>query len=138
MEELGSASDRVTFTVGPHAPYTVSDETFERVKVGSCPAMCCRRPRPCLARAACVFCSFSLTPWASVAWLGVCGCAGEQKISEEHNLKVHLHLHETAPECADSVAGTESMTCHRSSQRCRPFEVRLGGFASPLPGHVVS
>lgn len=47
----------ITVDLAPHAPYTVSDATFERVR----------------------------------------------RLSADHDLRVHLHLHETAFECEDSV-----------------------------------
>lgn len=39
-------------------------------------------------------------------------------------LPVHVHLHETRSECEDSVSGAESLSCHRSEERCRPMQVR--------------
>ena len=48
--------DLITFTLAPHAPYTVSDESFRRIRV----------------------------------------------LSDQLELPVHLHLHETAQECEDS------------------------------------
>lgn len=55
--ERWRGSDRITVDLAPHAPYTVSDATFERVR----------------------------------------------RVAAEHDLRVHLHLHETAFECEDSV-----------------------------------
>ena len=54
--------------------------------------------------------------------------------SNEFQLPIHVHLHETAPETDDSEAGTLSMSKHRSDFNCRPFENfdRLGLLNSKL------
>lgn len=36
-------------------------------------------------------------------------------------MRVHIHLHETTPECEDSANGTASMSRHQSEKLCRPF-----------------
>lgn len=71
---------RLSLTLAPHAPYTVSDASFARLR----------------------------------------------GIAEEHDLKIHLHLHETSGECHDSTSGVATMHKHLSEQRCRPFVVRAG------------
>ncbi|KDO33263.1 hypothetical protein SPRG_02072 [Saprolegnia parasitica CBS 223.65] len=75
-------SKLVKLSVCPHAPYTVSDATFAKVKA----------------------------------------------ISDEFNVRVHLHLHETEGECCDSETKTPSMLCHQSPEKCRPLQnmQRLG------------
>jgi hypothetical protein len=59
--------DRLSFTIAPHAPYTVDEAAFLRVK----------------------------------------------QLSEELNVRVHTHLHETADECTDSAAGTRTLRSPR-------------------------
>lgn len=45
-----------------------------------------------------------------------------KELAEELGCPIHIHLHETADECAHSLAGVEgSMSRHRSEQLCRPF-----------------
>ncbi|EQC34233.1 hypothetical protein SDRG_08435 [Saprolegnia diclina VS20] len=75
-------SKLVKLSLCPHAPYTVSDATFAKVKA----------------------------------------------LSDESNVRVHLHLHETEGECCDSETKTPSMLCHQSPEKCRPLQnmQRLG------------
>jgi 5-methylthioadenosine/S-adenosylhomocysteine deaminase len=57
-----------------------------------------------------------------------------KEVADRHQLPIHIHLHETHSEVADSVTGAQSMGCHRSEQRCRPFSNldRLGLVDSKL------
>ncbi|KAJ0402821.1 hypothetical protein P43SY_007363 [Pythium insidiosum] len=43
-------------------------------------------------------------------------------LSREHNVPIHIHLHETAAECEDSEHQNKtSMNCHLSDERLRPL-----------------
>ena len=43
-------------------------------------------------------------------------------LSEKHGVPLHIHLHETCAECADSVKGDrESKSCHLSDQKLTPL-----------------
>lgn len=73
------AAKRISFTVSAHAPYTVCDASFAKVK----------------------------------------------ELSEELDIPVHIHLHETHDECHLSANGIDGLSRHRSDEVCRPFKVRV-------------
>lgn len=45
-----------------------------------------------------------------------------KSFSEEFDIPVHIHLHETSAEAVDSELGTPSMSRHSSVHKCRPFK----------------
>lgn len=82
-------SDRISFSLAPHAPYTVCDANLAKCHQLATEAVL-RNP-------------------------GL-GTSGPLSASA----KLHIHLHETAAEVADSATLTPSMACHRSTHKCRP------------------
>jgi len=67
---------RLRFSLAPHAPYTVADATFARIKA----------------------------------------------LAEEHDLPIHLHLHETAGEVELSTRGEAGSVRHLSESLCSPVD----------------
>jgi 5-methylthioadenosine/S-adenosylhomocysteine deaminase len=87
---------RVSFSLAPHAPYTVCDENLAKIKKLANEVVL---RNPALAPVGCTHAASSLTAPA----------------------RVHIHLHETRSEVEDSATLTPSMACHRSTHRMRPM-----------------
>jgi len=95
LYEAMKSHPRLSFSMAPHAPYTVCDEHLKKLK-DLADKVVLRNPAP--------------TP-ASTTKLG----------SFTTPARFHIHLHETASETIESAALTPGMSCHRSVHKCRPF-----------------
>lgn len=95
VREQFKSNDRIKFSYAPHAPYTVSSGTWDKVK----------------------------------------------KLSEEENMLIHTHLHETKGECAASlILDRDHPACHQSDAKCHPIEdLNRRGLLSPnfIGAHMV-
>jgi len=96
LYEARKLHPRLSFSVAPHAPYTVSDENLARCKKLADEVI---KRNPALAPKG--------------------GAQDASKLTTPG--KVHIHLHETKPEAEDSETLTPSMSCHRSQHKMRPF-----------------
>jgi 5-methylthioadenosine/S-adenosylhomocysteine deaminase len=97
LYEKNKHHPRISFSMAPHAPYTVADAHLAKCKKLA-EEVLLRNPA-----------------------LAVKGAASDVKLLTAP-ARVHIHVHETASEVNDSATLTPSIACHRSAHRMRPLQ----------------